>query len=73
MLYYCTLMAETTPSSKKSQISLDEYLKINEKRAKSKLKLQFPMIVKIIVMIPVGYLAFLVIYFLIYLRFVAEH
>ena len=58
---------------KKIQISLEDYLKVKEKQAKSKLKLHFPMLVKVIVGIPAGYLIFLIVYFLIYLRFVAEH
>ena len=66
-------MAEKTPAVKKTQISLEDYLKIQEKQAKSKLKLHFPLMVKIIVGVPIGYLIFLIVYFLIYLRFVAEH
>ena len=68
-------MAEKPPSSlkKDKQVPLEEYLKIKEKNAKSKLQLHFPPLVLLIIAVPIGYFAFLIIYFLVYLRFVAEH
>ena len=66
-------MAQTPPNPKKSQISLEEYVKLKEKRAKSKLKLHFPWLVKFVIGIPIAYLVFMVAYFLISLRFKAEH
>ena len=66
-------MADKAPVVKKSQVTLEEYLKIKEKRANSKLKLHFPLMVRLIVAVPAGYFIFLVIYFLIYLRFLPEH
>ena len=62
-------MADKPSAVKKNQISLDEYLKIKETRAKSKLKLQFPWLVRFVIAIPAGYLIFLIIYFLVYIRF----
>ena len=58
---------------KKKQLSLEEYAKIKEKLAKSKLKLTFPWIIKICFLLPLGYCVFLIIYYLAQLRFVAEH
>ena len=66
-------MADKNPVVKKNQISLEEYLKIKEKRAKSKLQLHFPFIVRLIIGVPAAYFIFLVIYFLIHLRFLPEH
>jgi hypothetical protein len=65
-------MAEKQPK-KKSQLSLDEYNKIKEKRAQSKLKLHFPWPVKLFILLPVGYIAFLIVYYLLHLRFATEH
>jgi hypothetical protein len=61
------------PEEKKSQISIDDYLKLKEKRAKSKLKLHFPMALKVIFAVPAVYFLFLMFYFLLHLRFLAEH
>ena len=67
-------MAENASVSKRpKQFSLKEYAKIKEKLAKSKLKLTFPWIIKLCFIVPVIYCAFLVIYYLISLRFLAEH
>jgi hypothetical protein len=67
-------MAEKTPTSKKAkQLTLEEYAKIKDKVAKSKLKLSFPWIIKVCFIIPVLYCVFLIIYYLIQLRFIAEH
>ena len=61
------------PNVKKSPVGLEEYLKIKEKRAKSKLNLYFPLLLKIILAVPCVTLTFLIIYFLVYLRFLPEH
>ena len=61
------------PIVKKSQVDLEDYIKIKEKRAKSKLKLHFPWLLRIIIAVPCAYLLFLLLYFLFYLRFVPEH
>ena len=66
-------MANPSPDVKKKQIDLAAYLKIKEARMKSKMKLHFPMMVKAIIAVPAAYFIFLVVYFLLYLRFVAEH
>ena len=66
-------MTEKPKAVKKDQISLEEYSKIKEKRAKGKLKLHFPLVVKIAIIIPAVYFTFLMLYFVIYLRFLAEH
>ncbi len=64
-------MPEAKP--KKSQISLQDYIKVKEKNAKSRLKLHFPLPIKIILAVPAAFFIFLVLYFLLHLRFVAEH
>lgn len=61
------------PAAKKGQISLEDYVKLKEKRAKSRLKLHFPWLVRFVMAIPVAYLIFLIVYFLVSLRFKAEH
>lgn len=67
-------MAQKTPNSPKAKrLSLEEYTKIKEKLAKSKLKLSFPWIIKVCFIIPLLYCIFLVIYYLAQLRFLAEH
>jgi hypothetical protein len=67
-------MKNNTPVSKKAkQLTLEEYSKIKEKLAKSKLKLTFPWIIKACFIVPLVYCAFLIIYFLAKLRFLAEH
>ncbi len=62
----------SAPNKKGKQLSLEEYAKIKEKIAKSRLKLQFPLIVKICFFVPLAYCLFLIFYFLFYLRFVAQ-
>ena len=52
---------------------MEEYAKIKEKLAKSKLKLTFPWIIKVCFIVPLFYCVFLVIYYLAQLRFIAEH
>jgi hypothetical protein len=67
-------MAEQPSAVKKSkQLSLEEYAKIKEKIAKSKLKLTFPMIIKVCFFIPLAYCLFLVIYYVVQLRFMSGH
>jgi len=67
-------MVENPSISKKTkQLSLDEYAKIKEKLAKSKLKLTFPWIIKLCFLLPLAYCAFLVIYYLAQLRFIVGH
>jgi hypothetical protein len=55
------------------QLSLAEYAKIKEKLAKSRLKLSFPLFIKIFFLVPLVYGIFLITYFLFHLRFLAEH
>ncbi len=66
-------MAEQAQPLKKNQLSLEEYLKIKEARAKSRLKLHFPMMVKVILFIPIVYFVFILVYFIVQIRFIAEH
>jgi hypothetical protein len=66
-------MPQNPSSNKGKQLSLEEYAKIKEKLAKSKLKLSFPWIIKICFIVPLVYVLFLVLYYLIHIRFVAEH
>jgi len=60
-------------TNKTKQLSLAEYAKIKDKVVKSKLKLTFPLIIKIALALPIAYCLFLIIYFFSQLRFVAEH
>ena len=69
---YDLTMADKLPA-KKNQLTLEEYLKLKDKRAKSKLKLHFPWLVRFVIAIPAAYLVFLIVYFMISLRFIAEH
>ena len=67
-------MAENPNNIKKAkQFSIAEYTKIKEKLASSKLKLSFPLVVKICFIIPFLYCLLLVVYYLVHLRFIAEH
>lgn len=66
-------MPQNSSSPKNEQLSLAEYAKIKEKLAKSKLKLSFPWIIKACFIIPLLYVAFLIIYYLVHLRFLPEH
>jgi len=67
-------MVQNPANTKKAkQISIEEYTKVKEKLAKSKLKLTFPWIIKICFIAPLLYCLFLVIYYLAQLRFIAEH
>jgi hypothetical protein len=67
-------MAQNSPgSSKNKQLSIEEYDKIKEKLTKSKLKLNFPWKIKILFAIPLAYCLFLIIYYLLHLRYLAEH
>lgn len=66
-------MAETQQNSPKKRLSIDQYLKVKEKRANDKLKLHLPNFVKVIVIIPTVYLVFLIIYFLMHIRQLPEH
>ena len=67
-------MAEKSSAPQKAkQLSLEEYAKIKEKLAKSKLKLTFPWIIKVCFILPAAYCVFLIIYYLAQLRFLAEH
>ena len=60
-------------SSKTKKLSLEEYAKIKDKLTKSKLKLAFPWKIKILFVIPLVYCLFLIYYYLVHLRFLAEH
>ncbi len=66
-------MSTEQKNPKKMQMTLDEYKKVKEQYAKNKLKLQFPMLIKCVIGIPVAYLLFLFIYFLVYVRFAGDH
>ncbi len=66
-------MADKKPIKKAPQISLEEYNKIKEKKAKDKLKLSFPWPVRFFIILPIGYFIFLVTYYLLHIRFTAEH
>lgn len=62
----------TTQTKKARQLSLEEYNKIKEKRAKSKLKLHFPWPIKLVIAVPFFYCLFLIVYYLTYIRWAAE-
>ena len=64
---------EPKANQKGKQMTLAEYMKIKEQVAKSKLKLHFPWIIKVCFAIPAAYCLFLIIYFLVQLRFLSEH
>ena len=66
-------MAEKEKNKRPPQMSLEEYNKIKEKKAQSKLKLHFPWPVKFFLIFPATYLIFLLAYFLFHIRFTAEH
>jgi len=66
-------MPQDSSSQPNKQLSLEEYAKIKEKLAKSKLKLSFPLIIKVCFIIPLLYAVFLIIYYLVHLRFLPEH
>jgi len=66
-------MPQNSPYQKNEQLSLEEYAKIKEKLAKSKLKLSFPWVIKACFIIPLLYVVFLIIYYLVHLRFLPEH
>ncbi len=71
---YTLRMAEKPPvTPKKTQLGLDDYMKVKEKRAKEKLKLRFPLLVKILIAVPIVYCVVIIIYFLLKIRFLAEH
>ena len=67
------MAGKSSLSKKAKQLTLDEYAKIKEKLAKSKLKLTFPNIIKACFIIPLIYCVFLIIYYISQLRFLAEH
>lgn len=66
-------MADKKPVKKTPQLSLEEYNKIKEKRAKSKLQVHFPWWIKMFLIGPIVYFVFMVVYYIIYIRFVADH
>ena len=66
-------MAQEQVNKKARQLSLEEYGKIKEKRAKNRLKLQFPMVVKFFISFPIAYLGFLILFFLFFVRFATKH
>jgi hypothetical protein len=69
--YNFTMADKNKP--KTTQLGLDEYNKIKEKRAKDRLKLQFPLFIKLFVFLPIAYLVFLMAFYLIYIRFATDH
>lgn len=66
-------MANKKEAKKEPQLSLEEYNKVKEQRAKSKLKLHFPWGVKFFLIFPAVYVLFLIVYYLMYIRFATEH
>jgi len=52
---------------------MEEYAKIKGKLAKSKLKLTFPWIIKVCFIVPLIYFLFLIVYYSLHLRLLAEH
>lgn len=66
-------MSEKKEVKKAPQLSLEEYNKVKEKRAKSKLQLHLPLGVKIFLGLPIAYFVFLIAYYLLYIRFASEH
>ena len=66
-------MAKAQPNAPKKQLSLDQYMKVKEKRAKDKLKLHLPLPIKLIFCIPVVYFIFTIVYFLMSIRHLPEH
>jgi|GEM_PF-2725477 len=67
------MVQKYTRFSKTKQLTLEEYAKIKEKLTKTKLKLTFPWKIKVLFLIPLVYCLFLIIYYLVHLRFLAEH
>ncbi len=67
-------MANTSDKNKKStKLSLVEYAKLKEKIGKSKLQLHFPLMIKLAIAVPLAYLLFMLIYYIVHLRHLAEH
>lgn len=66
-------MTQDHSNKKAHQMTLEEYNKVKEKRAQSKLKLHFPLMVKFFFIFPIVYFLFLLLYFLFYIRFSVEH
>ena len=61
---------KTTP---KAKISMEDYNKNKAVREKTKLKLHFPLLVKVLLILPVIYLVFLLVYFVATARKIPEH
>ena len=57
----------------KTKINIEEFNKNRAVREKNILKLKFPLAMKILFGVPVGYVLFLIIYFLAHARFIPEH
>ncbi len=72
-ILYQNMAQKPSNAPKTKQLTLEEYAKIKGKLTKSKLKLTFPWIVKVCFFVPLGYCVFLIIYYLVQLRFLAEH
>ena len=68
-----SIMAGKSASSKSRQLTLEEYAKVKEKLAKSKLKLNLPVVAKICFAVPLAYLVLLIIFFLAHVRLLPEH
>ena len=66
-------MADKNPKPPKAQLSIEEYMHSKAVRSKNKLKLHFPLAIKILLVFPALYILFLIIYFLMHLRFLSEH
>jgi hypothetical protein len=64
-----------TPNKKPilKKLSIEEYSKLKEKIAKSKLSLQFPLMIKLGIALPLAYLLFMVIYYIVHIMHLAEH
>ena len=63
----------TKNASASKQLTPEEYAKIKEKRAKSKLQLNFPPLIIACALIPLAYLVFMVSYYVLHLRLLAQH
>ena len=70
ILFY---MAEKTQAPKKTQLTLSEYLKVKEQRARNKLKLHYPLYIKILIAIPIVYICVTVVIFIVRVRFLSDH
>ncbi len=67
------MAAKKEPGAKKPKVSIAQYLKSKDARAKQKLKLHFPWAVRILLGLPLLILVFLLLYFVFKVRFLSEY